>query len=204
MEKDTKLSELKKRVTDVVAEVRPQAHKLPTLEELYSNAPAILKQNQLNMILNSEPKPEWCKVHPIATTKNELGKIVPCRYVPVGIQEFIATALFGKWREEIKEIKLVANSVVAIVRIYVLDPLTGEWDWQDGTGATPIQTDAGASPTDFSKIKSSAIQMAAPSAASYARSDAFEKFGKIFGKDLNRYSNAVDYRDMLEKKILNK
>jgi hypothetical protein len=49
-----------------------------------------------------------------------------------------------------------------------------------------VQTDAGKSAADLGAIKASAVQMALPSAKSYAIKDAAEHFGAIFGRDLNR------------------
>jgi hypothetical protein len=79
----------------------------------------------------------------------------------------------------------MANAVQAIVRLHVQDPITGEWDWQDGVGAAPIQTRKGAG-NDASQVLHDAIVKAAPAAKSYAIKDAAECLGRIFGKDLNR------------------
>ena len=81
---------------------------------------------------------------------------------------------------------LMANSSVVTVRLHYLDPISGEWDWQDGIGAAPLQTDKDAGATDWQKIKSDAVMKSVPAAESYAIKDAAEKLGKLFGKDLNR------------------
>jgi hypothetical protein len=104
-----------------------------------------------------------------------------------------------KYRVEIKESKLLANSVVVTIRLHVLDPISGEWDWQDGIGATPLQTAKEAGAIEFDKIKSAAVQMGAPAAESMAVKDAAEKFGKLFGKDLGR-KEILDYAPMQEAK----
>ncbi len=78
--------------------------------------------------------------------------------------------------------------------------MTNEWDWQDGVGAAPIQTAKGAAATDFSQVNTAAVQMAAPAAESYAFKDAAEKFGKIFGKDLNR-KDEMNYLPMADAKF---
>ena len=49
-----------------------------------------------------------------------------------------------------------------------------------------MQTDAGFSPADLAHIKDAAVQMALPSAKSYAIKDAADHIGKLFGRDLNR------------------
>jgi hypothetical protein len=164
---------------------------LPQLEELYSDVELAGKHNDLNKLLNCQPKPEWIKQNKFANNSN---------YMPVAIVEYLLTSIFIKWRVEVKEIAVMANSVVATVRLHVLDPITGEWDWQDGVGASPIQTAKGASATDFSQVNTSAVQMAAPAAETYAFKDAAEKFGRLFGKDLNR-NEMVNYSDMLFSKL---
>ena len=93
---------------------------------------------------------------------------------------------------------MMANSVVMTIRLHYRNPATDEMAWQDGIGASPIQTDEGAGATEFSKIKSSAIMMAAPAAKSFAVKDAAEQLGQFFGKDLNR-ADQIAYDAMAGK-----
>lgn len=160
--------------------------KLPTLSDLYADKDVMLKQNELNLILNAEPKEEWVKLHPMTKQK----------YIPIERIEYLLTVIFGWWSVEVKEVKILANSVVAVVRLHIKNPLTGEIEYQDGVGAMPIQVEKGSGAVDFAKMKSNAIQLAAPAAESYAIKDAAEKLGKIFGKDINR-KNSVDYIDRI-------
>ncbi len=162
------------KTTDLVVK------KVPTLAELYSDVALIDKQNQLNIILNAEPKKEWVREHPFV--KN-------LKYLPIERVEYLLTMIFTKWRVEVKEVKLLANSIVTTVRVFVQDPITGEWDWQDGIGAMPIQVAKGSGATEFDKMNSSAVQIGSPASESFAIKDACEKFGRIFGKDLNRKDN---------------
>lgn len=150
---------------------------LPKIDELYKDVSLVSQQNELNRLLNCEPKKEWVRQHPFASNVT---------YMPISVIEYLLTSIFVKWRVEIKEVKLVANSCVCIIRLHVQDPVTGEWDWQDGIGATPIQTSKGSPATDFNNVLTDAVMKSAPSAESYAVKDAAEKFGKLFGKDLNR------------------
>jgi len=154
--------------------------KLPTLSELYNDTALVNKQNQLNIILNAEPKKEWVRKHPFVKNLN---------YLPIERVEYLLTMIFTKWRVEVKEIKLIANSVVTTVRVWVQDPITGDWDYQDGIGAMPIQVQKGSGATEFDKMNSSAVQIGSPASESFAIKDACEKFGRIFGKDLNRKDN---------------
>lgn len=163
---------------------------LPSVDELYNDSAIVIKQNQLNMILNVPPKKEWVKQHPVTKLN----------YLPIERVEYLLTVLFTKWWVEIIDSKLIANSVVITVRLWVIDPLTGEKTFNDGIGAAPIQTNQGAGAIEFNAMKSSAIQIGAPAAESYAIKDAAEKFGKIFGKDLNR-KDEIAIIETLDSKI---
>lgn len=165
--------------------------KLPELEELYGDVELAGKHNDLNKLLNCQPKKEWVKQNTYANNSN---------YIPVEIIEYLLTSIFIKWRLEVKALAVIANSVVATVRLHVLNPITGEWDWQDGVGASPIQTKKGAPATDFAQVNTAAVQMAAPAAETYAFKDAAEKFGKLFGKDLNR-KDEMNYQQMMDAKF---
>lgn len=171
-------------------ETTPEVYKrqLPKISDLYSDNEMIIKDTQLAIILNSEPQPSWIKTHPMV--KN-------AKYIPIEIIEYLLTRIFGRWKVEIKESKLLANSVICTIRLWYIDPISGEWEWQDGIGASPLQTDKDKGAVDFNFIKSGAVMMAAPAAESYAIKDAAEKLGKLFGKDLNR-KDAMGY-DSLQK-----
>jgi hypothetical protein len=162
---------------------------LPALTDLYNDKITLSQQNDLNQILNGEPKREWLKEHPIAKveiTENGQKKKVPVKYIPIERTEWLLTNIYVQWRIELLREGLIANSVYVAVRLHYRNPITGEWEYQDGLGAQPLQTDSGAGATDWQKVKANAVQIALPAAESYAVKDAAEKLGKLFGKDLNR------------------
>ena len=163
---------------------------LPQLKDLYSGSLEIKKENDLNILLNHEPKKAWIKTHPMITG---------ARYIPIEIVEYLLTSIFIRWNVEIKNIQVIANSVVVTIRLHYQNPIDGEMRYQDGIGGAPMQTAKDAGATDFSQIKSDAVMKAAPAAESYAIKDAAEKLGKLFGKDLNR-KDALGY-DMLGNKF---
>ncbi|HTH58266.1 MAG TPA: hypothetical protein VL728_19605 [Cyclobacteriaceae bacterium] len=166
--------------------------KLPTIAELYADKSLqpLQKAGLFQALVNQNPHPSWIKKHP--TIKKEIldehgqKKSVPLEYIPIERIEWLITAIFLKYRVEAKTIQLIGNSIVISVRLHYFNHIDNEWDWQDGIGASPLQTDKGAGAIEFDKLKSSAVQMAAPAAESYAVKDAAEKIGKLFGKDLNR------------------
>ncbi len=175
-----------------------EKRKLPTLIELVQETELTKKQNEFMVLVNQPPPSNWLKEHPMAKVKVN-GQNVPAKYLPRERVEYLLTAIFGLWRLEIKTVQTIANSVSVTVRLHVINPITHEWDWQDGVGAAPIQTDAGKGATDWNYVKSSGVQMAAPSAETYAFKDAAEKFGKIFGRDLN--VSDMSYDSLLKSNI---
>lgn len=152
------------------------AHQVPTLAELHHDVQQAFKNDQLNLLLNQPPHAGWLKKHPM--TKGD--------YLPIDKVEWLLTRIFQEWRVEIRSITTIFQSVCVHIRLHLRNPLTGEWFYQDGAGAAPVQTDAGKSAADLAAIKNGAVQMAVPSAESYAIKDAAEKLGTLFGKDLNR------------------
>lgn len=182
--------------------MEPQKNNLPTIAEIYANdaLPVLQKDALFITLVNQEPKPEWIKEHP--TNKKKViidGRehYVPLKYIPIERTEWLLTNICLKWRVEIKDSKLIGNSVLVTVRLHYFNHSSNEWDWQDGIGGAPLQTDKGAGAIEFDKIKSGAVQMGAPAAESYAVKDAADKIGKLFGRDLNRdtvltYDHIVD------------
>lgn len=176
---------------------------LPTIEMLYANdaLEKIINAAKFQMIVNQPPKPEWLRDHPIAKTEIEViennvkvKKKVPVKYLPIERVEWLLVNVVMRYRIEIREIKQIANSVTITVRLHYWDPVFSEWTFSDGVGSAPLQTDAGASATDWAKIKPNSVQIGAPAAKSYAIKDAAEQLGKLFGKDLNRKENlSLDY-----------
>lgn len=165
--------------------------RLPTLAEVYADVSLqpIVKDNAFQVLINQDPHPSWIKEHPIAKVErlNERGEKVkvPAKYIPIERIEWLLINIFLKYKVEIKIVQLIANSICVTVRLFYYDHINKEWLWQDGVGAAPLQTDSGAG-ADASRIKSSAVQLGAPAAESYAVKDAAEKIGRLFGKDLNR------------------
>lgn len=163
---------------------------LPTINELYTTDLDVLdKQNSVNILLNQEPKKEWLKTHPIVTN---------LKYLPIERVEWLLTNIFIKWRVEVLREGVMANSAYCTVRLHYKDPITGEWDWTDGVGSAPLQTDKGAGATDWTKIKSDSVMKGLPAAKSFAVKDAAETLGKLFGKDLNR-KDEIAYNTLIGK-----
>ena len=157
-------------------------HELPKLADLMNTDLIKLEEvNQLNILLNQQPPDNWLKVNPMEKK---------LRYLPIERVEYLLTRLFFEWKVEIKKTQLIGNSVCCEVRLHYFNPVTDAWDWQDGVGAAPLQTEKGAGATDFNKLRSNAVMLAAPAAKSYAIKDAAHMLGAIFGKNLNRADQA--------------
>lgn len=185
-----KLETLKRNKMETNNEVaKSEPHKLPTLAELIGENELRKTDNDFMVLMNQEPPKAWIKQHPL--TKGA--------YLPIERVEYLLSRIFVKWWVEVKQVQCLANSVVCTVRLYVINPFTQSEEWQDGVGASPIQTDKEAGAMDFNRVKSAAVMMAAPAAETYAIKDAAEKFGKLFGKDLNRAEN-INYNDLITKR----
>lgn len=164
--------------------------KPPTLPELMKDRAMALEQTALSVMLNAQPPAAWLKKHPL---------IQDYHYLPIERVEWLLTRIFTAWRFEIMNIYTVANSVVITGRLHYFDPyVTNDWQWMDGVGAAPIQTNKGAGATDWNAVKTDGVQKAAPAAESYAIKDAAEKLGRIFGKDLNR-KEVLNYESNYDK-----
>jgi len=163
--------------------------KLPTLAQLTEENELQAKDNALMVLLNQPPPVKWIKEHPMSKTG----------YLPIERVEYLLSRIFTKWWVEVKAVQCVANSVVVTIRLYVVNPITNSEEWQEGIGAAPIQTDKGTGAMDWNHAKADGVMKAAPAAESYAVKDAAEKFGKLFGKDLNRKEN-IEYNDLLAER----
>lgn len=187
-----------------MADIEKVEFRLPTIAELYKddNIPTIQKDNAFQILVNQEPKKEWLKNHPTAKVKvrDDKGNIreVPAKYIPIERIEWLLINIFLKYKVKIKKVKLIANSVLVIVRLKYYNHIDKEWLWQDGVGAAPLQTDKNAGAADFTSLKSHAVQMAAPAAESYAVKDAAEKIGRLFGRDLNR-ADTISFESLIDK-----
>lgn len=141
---------------------------------------------ELKSVLNQEPNKSWVKNHPFARD---------VKYLPIDKVETMLDIIFVQWRVEVLNISQLAQSICCTIRLHYRNPISKEWDFQDGVGAVPLKTDKGASAADLSKIKNDAVTTGAPAAKSYAIKDAAEHLGKIFGRDLNR-KDVIGYNNI--------
>ena len=151
---------------------------LPTIAELFmDNIQDAFKNEQLNTLLNVEPKKDWIKEHPF---------IRGYKYIPISTIEYLLRKIFKRYRIEITGQGVAFNGVWVTVRIHYLNPVTNDFDFHDGIGAMQLQTKKDTSPADLININNGAISMAFPIAKTIAIKDACDHFGKLFGCDLNR------------------
>lgn len=174
--------------------------KIPTLADLVNETENSMADNALTVILNQDPPLKWLSYHPTAKIKNAANQDVPLPFLPINKIEYLLTKIYQKWWVEVRSVACIANSVAVTVRLYVINPVTQKEEWNDGCGASPIQTDKGAGAMDWNAAKSHGVQIALPAAETYAIKDAAEKFGKIFGKDLGR-KDSMDYTVLLKDQI---
>lgn len=123
-------------------------------------------------------------------------------YVPINDIENMLKMLFLQYKIELISYQVVANSIACHVRVHYLHPVTGEWLFHDGIGAKAIQLNSGALPTDFTQIKSDAIEKCLPAAKSQAIKNAVKHLGKLFGAGLN--TDSPEYEAVYAKHKINK
>jgi len=128
-----------------------------------------IKVDSLNSLLNAQPPKQWFKKH------NGLD------YLPIDRVKNSLVTIFQDYDWSIKDIRIVANSIMVFGTLSVINPVTGRVRNLDGVGAWPIQLDSGAKPLEIEKIKKDAIQKNAPAAESLALKNAASKLGKLFG-----------------------
>jgi len=156
---------------------------LPTIQDLYKSKELTAKNDQLTVLLNQNPNPEWVLVHPF---------IKGYKYLSIERIEFLLKSIFKKYRIEILREGTSFNGVYVVVRVHYLNPVTNEMDFHDGIGAIELQTKKGTSPADLANINNGALGMAMPIAKTRAIKDACDHFGKLFGSDLNR-KDSISY-----------
>ena len=150
---------------------------LPKIQDLYLDKVETQRNDAYITLLNQEPNKLWVKEHPF---------IRGYKYLPIERIEFLLKTIFKRYRIEITGQGQSFNGVWVTVRIHYLHPLTGEWDFHDGIGASQLQTAKGTSPADLGNINNGALSMAFPMAKTIAIKDGCDHFGKLFGADLNR------------------
>ncbi len=149
-------------------------------KDMYADLGEIRKQEELTVALNQNPPDEWVKIHPY---------IKGYKYLPIERVEYLLKSLFkGYYKIEVIKTGMLLNCVEVTARIHYKHPLTGEWMFHDGVGASEVQTqkDTGHLQLDMSNINRGALVMALPNAKSVAIKDAADHLGKLFGSDLNR------------------
>jgi hypothetical protein len=156
---------------------------LPKIQDIYTDKIATQKNDVYVTLMNQPPKPQWVKTHPFIKGYN---------YLPIERVEYLLKTIFKRYRIEITGQGQSFNGVWVSVRIHYLHPITGEWDFHDGIGASQLQTKSGTSPADLQNINNGALSMAFPMAKTIAIKDACDHFGNLFGADLNR-KDVINY-----------
>lgn len=141
----------------------------PKLASLCQDLGLAQKVDNFNTLLNQDPPKAWLREHkgvqyqPIERVKNNL------------------LIIFQDYDWSIKDIKIMANSILVYGTLTIVNPITGKESHKDGVGAWPIQLKAKSNPMQIENIVQDAIQKNAPAAESLALKNAAAKFGKFFG-----------------------
>jgi len=158
---------------------------LPTLQELYSDVETTKKEDAFLVLMNKNPAPTWVKEHPF---------IRGYKYLPIDKIEFLLKKIFKNYKIEVLKSGLLFNAIEVTVRVWYVHPVTNEWLFHDGVGASELQTqkDSGTLKHDMSNVNKGAVMMSLPIAKTIAIKDACDHFGRLFGADLNR-KDVIEY-----------
>lgn len=159
---------------------------LPKIADLYTDIQAAAQQDQLQYLLNQNPKDEWIKTHPFLKTY---------KYLPIDKIEYLLKRIFKNYKIEVTGQGQSFNGVWVTVRVHYQNPISGEWLYHDGIGASQLQTKQGSSAADLGNINNGALTMAYPIAKTLAIKDACDHFGRLFGSDLNRKDILINSMD---------
>lgn len=162
-------------------------HQLPTVADIYNGdlvaTTDIQKNEQFLALINQPPAPQWIK-------KNQFANNTP--YLPIDKIEYLLKLFFKSHKIEITGQGVAFNGVWVTVRVHYQHPITNEWMFHDGIGASEIQTKKGTSPADMQNINNNALMIAFPKAKTFAVKDACDHLGAIFGQNIGR-KDALDY-----------
>lgn len=201
---------MEKKQEDLFNEEELTSQEMTTIKEESLAIKKSKDEIKLLLFLNKKPEPKYIKQHPIIKVKIQTPqgeKSVPYKYVPITYIRTLLDTIYPNYSYEIKETKLVANSIQTTVRLYLTD-WNGNQFFRDGVGAQKIQVDSLSSPVDMNKMKPDAIQMASPASATYAFKNACESLGNLFGRGLNvdidyNVANSTDLKEAVNAKYDN-
>lgn len=144
-----------------------------------------VKVDTFNTLLNTAPRESWLKEHK--------GN----KYQPIERIKTNLTVIFQDYDWSIKDVRIVANSILVFGTLSVVNPITGKTRNLDGVGAWPIQLKSGSTPMQIENMVQDAIQKNAPAAESLALKNAASKLGKFFTDG----SSDVEFTTMYSRDI---
>jgi hypothetical protein len=157
----------------------------PNLPAIVKDLGLSVKMDSLNTLLSSTPPQSWLSVHKGVT------------YQPIDRVKNSLITIFQDYDWSIKNVQIMANSVLVFGTLSVINPITGRTRNVDGVGAWPIQLKSGSTPMQIENIIQDAIQKNAPAAESLALKNAASKLGKIFTDG----GSEVEFNGMYSKEV---
>lgn len=157
----------------------------PNLPAIISELGLAVKVDNFNSILNQPPPAKWLKEH--KGVKYQPGERIKNTLITI----------FQDYDWSIKDVRLMANSVLVFGTLTVVNPVTGRSSSKDGVGAWPIQLKQGSKPLEIENIIQDAIQKNAPAAETLALKNAASKFGKLFSNG----DGEVDFEPVFSRDV---
>lgn len=136
-------------------------------------------------ILNTNPPKQIVKYH-------QYGKF---EYIPITLVERLLDGLFEWWQPEIIREGHVINGFYVVVRLRAKIPKSDKILVADGIGFAEFQTAKGATPMDYTKLMPGAGVLTVPKAKAEAIKNAAKSLGNLFGRNLARNDDNVEYEE---------
>lgn len=136
-------------------------------------------------ILSTNPPKQIVKYH-------KYGKF---EYIPITLVERLLDGLFEWWQPEIIREGHVINGFYVVVRLRAKIPKSDKILVADGIGFAEFQTAKGATPMDYTQLMPGAGVLAVPKAKAEAIKNAAKSLGNLFGRNLARNDDNVEYEE---------
>ncbi len=174
---------IKKKAADVLVTSKENLT-LKKVEELVRKAEDINGLQNFTSLLNKPPDPKKVQINKLANNS---------KYLPISsVQAKLDQLFFGLWETKNFKWERIANEIVGSLELSVYHPVIKQWVTKNGAGATVIQQvkDTPINEIGTHKHKNTLVKDF-PHMEAECIKNAAKKFGKAFGRDLNR-----DFEDL--------
>ncbi len=171
-------AEIKEKTKEILAYTKDTLT-IKKIEDLVAKAENISGLQNFTELLNKAPDPKKVQVNKNANNS---------KYLPISsVEAKLDQLFFGLWETKNFKWTREVNEMVGSLELSVYHPVIKEWITKNGVGAVPIQQEAKTPIADIlAKKYKNALVKDFPHMEAECIKNAAKKFGKVFGRDLNR------------------